>query len=64
MADYGGKVYIADNQNDVVRLLTPIPVIPKINAGGVITAGDFGASTSVAPGSWIEIYGTSVVSIR
>ena len=60
VAVYGGKVYIADNQNDVVRLLTPIPVIPKINAGGVITAGDFGASTSVAPGSWIEIYGTNL----
>jgi uncharacterized protein (TIGR03437 family) len=56
----GGKIYVADNQNDVIRLLTPVPAPPTINAGGVITAGDFGASPAVAPGSWIEIYGTNL----
>ncbi|HUE02255.1 MAG TPA: IPT/TIG domain-containing protein [Bryobacteraceae bacterium] len=54
----GGKIYIADNQNNAIRVLTP--GAPQINAGGVITAGDFGASTTVAPGSWIEIYGTNL----
>lgn len=54
----GGKIYIADSGNNAIRLLTPAPELPLINAGGVITAGSFGSSTTVAPGSWIEIYGT------
>jgi uncharacterized protein (TIGR03437 family) len=58
----GGKIYIADNQNNVVRMLTPVPVVPKINSGGVITAGDFGESATVAPGSWIEIYGSNLAA--
>jgi uncharacterized protein (TIGR03437 family) len=61
----GGKIYIADNGNQVIRLLTPIavaPVLPQINASGVVTAGDFGAFGSVAPGSWIEIYGTNLAA--
>lgn len=53
----GGNVYVADNGNNVIRLLTPAPRVPAINAGGVITAGSFGGSTTVTPGSWIEIYG-------
>ena len=52
-----GKVYVADNGNNVIRLLTPVAENPQVNAGGVITAGSFGASTTVTPGSWIEIYG-------
>jgi len=56
----GGKVYISDTQNNLIRVLTPAPVVPQINAGGVITAGSFGASATVAPGSWVEIYGTNL----
>jgi uncharacterized protein (TIGR03437 family) len=56
----GGQVYIADNQNNAIRLLTP--ALPQVNAGGVITAGSFGASATVAPGSWIEIYGTNLAA--
>jgi len=56
----GGKVYVADNGNNVVRLLTPAADIPQINAHGVITAGSFGASATVAPGSFIEIYGANL----
>jgi uncharacterized protein (TIGR03437 family) len=56
-----GKVYIADNQNSVIRLLTP-PVLPSINPGGVITASAFGAFRSIAPGAFIEIYGTNLAS--
>lgn len=56
----GGKIYIADFGNNLVRLLTPAPVVPQINAGGVITASSFGASATVTPGSWIEIYGTNL----
>ena len=54
-----GTVYVVDNQNALVRLLTPVPDVPAISAGGVQTAGAFGAAKSVAPGSWIEIYGTN-----
>jgi uncharacterized protein (TIGR03437 family) len=59
----GTSVYIADNQNNVVRMLTAVPAVPKINSGGVITAYDFGAFPSVAPGSFIEIYGTDLAEV-
>jgi uncharacterized protein (TIGR03437 family) len=58
VAAYGGQIFIADNSNNVIRMLTPGK--PQIGAGGVITAGDFGASATVAPGSWIEIYGVNL----
>jgi len=64
VAVYNGKVYISDTENNVIRLLTPQAQTnpPKINSGGVITASAFGSSTTVAPGSWIEIYGTGLAS--
>jgi len=61
--DAMGDVYIADNQNHVIRKLTPVPVsgaAPVINEGGVISASAFGAFGSAAPGSWIEIYGSNL----
>jgi len=33
---------------------------PSIAAGGVISAGSFGAFSSLAPGTWIEIYGSNL----
>jgi uncharacterized protein (TIGR03437 family) len=36
--------------------------LPSIESGGVISAGAFGAFTSVAPGSWIEIYGFNLAA--
>ncbi len=36
---------------------------PSIKAGGVISAAAFGGSTSIAPGSWIEIYGSNFAGI-
>ncbi|HKE25514.1 MAG TPA: choice-of-anchor V domain-containing protein [Bryobacteraceae bacterium] len=33
---------------------------PSIASGGVISAGSFGAFSSIAPGTWIEIYGTNL----
>jgi len=35
---------------------------PSIVSGGIISAGAFGAFTSVAPGSWIEIYGANLAA--
>jgi len=33
---------------------------PVINNGGVITAGAYGAFATIAPGTWIEIYGSNL----
>ncbi|HMD71655.1 MAG TPA: hypothetical protein VKF41_09955 [Bryobacteraceae bacterium] len=65
--DSYGRVYIADAANGYhssVRLLTPTPSpnVPSIKSGGVVSAGAFGGFTSVAPGSWIEIYGANLAA--
>lgn len=62
--DSGGHIYVADAYNYVVRMLTPTAstVPPAISAGGIISAYAFGGSTAVAPGSWIEIYGTNLAA--
>jgi uncharacterized protein (TIGR03437 family) len=57
-----GGVFVVDNQNALVRLLTPVPGVPAISAGGLQTAGAFGAARAVAPGSWIEIFGSNFSS--
>ncbi len=36
---------------------------PAVSPGGVLTALQFGGSSAIAPGSWIEIYGTNLASI-
>ena len=33
---------------------------PAISAGGVVSASAFGGFTAIAPGSWIEIYGSNL----
>jgi uncharacterized protein (TIGR03437 family) len=64
--DSKGNVYVSDTQNAVIRELTPnsaVPcgaALPVVTPGGVIGASAFGASTTVAPGSWIEIYGSNL----
>ena len=59
-----GNVYIGDFGNNRVRLLTrSLPTnTPTIDNGGVVSASDFGKFTSVAPGSWIEIYGANLAN--
>jgi uncharacterized protein (TIGR03437 family) len=56
LVDASGKIYVSDAQNNVIRLLTVAP--PAI--GGVITASGFGGFKSIAPGTWIEIYGSNL----
>jgi uncharacterized protein (TIGR03437 family) len=58
LAAASGNIYVSDAQNNVIRLLTPAP--PTI--GGVVTASAFGGFKSIAPGTWIEIYGTNLAS--
>ena len=53
-----GKIYIGDTGNNVIRLLTPYA--PSVNSNGVVSASSFGAFPQIAPGSWIEIYGSSL----
>lgn len=64
--DATGKVYVADDENSTIRLLTPVdPLIsatPKIDPSGVVSATEFGGFPSVAPGSWIEIHGSNLAN--
>src|ERR1035437_4318456 len=63
--DTQGHLYIADTNNNRIRMLSfgPKPgTTPAITDKGIISAGAFGAFTSVAPGSWIEIYGANLAA--
>ena len=44
--------------------LTPAAAAPapSIYSGGVVTAESFGGFSSIAPGTWIEIYGTNLAA--
>lgn len=56
VAVYGGLVYIADNGNNAIRLLTPAAEVPQINAGGVVNGASY--KGTVAPGSIADVFGT------
>lgn len=59
-----GNVYIGDFGNNRVRMLTQsVPAnTPTLDNGGVVSASQFGKFTSLAPGSWIEIYGANLAT--
>jgi uncharacterized protein (TIGR03437 family) len=56
---YGASYLVAD---DISFTLAGPVGPPVIMPAGIISAGAFGAFTSVAPGSWIEIYGSNLTS--
>jgi uncharacterized protein (TIGR03437 family) len=69
--DAAGNVYVADDGNSVIRMLTLVaPLVsavpktgPQINvSGGVVTDSAFGGFSAVAPGSWIEIHGSNLAT--
>lgn len=60
--DSKGNLYVADYGNDVIRMLVPNaapsgPGPPPVITG-VQSASGFGALPAIAPGTWIEIYGS------
>ena len=65
VADSGGNVWITDDQNSRIRKLTrnaaPATTTPSIER--VIMSKAFGGASAVAPGSWVEIYGTNLASV-
>ena len=65
--DSQGNVYVTDSGNYVIREMSPsaVPVgngVPAIKSGGVISASGFGGFSTVAPGTWIEIYGANLAA--
>jgi uncharacterized protein (TIGR03437 family) len=60
--DAAGNIYVADSGNNRVRVLNPPMGLPAISSGGVVSALAFGGFTSVAPGSWLEIYGSNLAT--
>ncbi|HSP66276.1 MAG TPA: hypothetical protein VLN48_01035 [Bryobacteraceae bacterium] len=64
--DGASNVYVADDENSVIRLLKPVATltsqVPKIDLAGVTSAAAFGGFASVAPGSWIEIHGSHLAN--
>ena len=59
--DSAGRIYFSDNQNSRIRMLTPqVDITPSIR--GAAASAAFGGFKSVAPGSWIEIYGSNLAS--
>jgi uncharacterized protein (TIGR03437 family) len=68
--DSAGKVYVADDENSTIRLLTPVlPLVsaapstaPKIASSGVLSDSSFGGFSAVAPGTWIEIHGSNLAA--
>jgi uncharacterized protein (TIGR03437 family) len=58
----GGKVYFSEGGAGSVRVITPASLSgePSIQPGGVVSASAFGGFGAVAPGSWIEIYGSNL----
>ncbi len=60
VSDSSGNVFIADSGNNVIRQMTPSA--PSVASNGLVSASAFGAFPAVAPGSWIEIYGSNLAT--
>jgi uncharacterized protein (TIGR03437 family) len=66
--DPQGNLYVSDSGNYVIREMSPSaavpggPGVPAIKAGGVISASAFGGFSTIAPGTWVEIYGANLAA--
>jgi uncharacterized protein (TIGR03437 family) len=56
--DSSGKVFVADTQNNVIRLLQPIGSVPTINS--VTNAASNLSAVSISPGEIIVLYGSGL----
>jgi uncharacterized protein (TIGR03437 family) len=54
--DAAGKIYVADSNNQVIRLLTPVP----FSVGSVTSAASASVQGGIAPGEIVTIYGTGI----
>ena len=66
-ATVGGALYCFGGTNQAtvvnnVQIYQPPPSAPAISNGGVISASGFGGFSSIAPGTWIEIYGSNLAA--
>ena len=57
-----GRIFFVDGDNSKVKVLTPVPTIPSMSDGGVVTSSAFGAFDSAAPGAWLELYGSNLAA--
>ncbi len=53
---------LADNLS-LILSSSGIPAVPSIFPDGVISASEFAGLSSIAPGSWVEIYGTNLAAV-
>lgn len=58
----GNNDGLADNLS-LILSASGVPALPSIFSDGVTSASDFGGFTSVAPGSWMEIYGANLAAV-
>jgi uncharacterized repeat protein (TIGR03803 family) len=59
---YGGATGESAGTVFSLSLASTSAPLPSVSAGGVVSASSFGEFTSVAHGSWIEIYGSNLAS--
>jgi uncharacterized protein (TIGR03437 family) len=59
-AQAGNSTYAA--ATPVSQSFTVNPAVPLPTITGIISAGAFGAFTSAAPGTWVEIYGSNLAA--
>jgi uncharacterized protein (TIGR03437 family) len=59
----GGPVPVSTNAHIYTNKITVSPVtgaVPAISSGGVVSASAFGGFSSIAPATWVEIYGSNL----
>jgi uncharacterized protein (TIGR03437 family) len=59
-----GSVYLSDTQNNVIRWLAPngTTFVTPPTISSVVSASGCGGYSSVAPGAWIEVHGSSLAA--
>ncbi len=53
---------LADNLS-LILSSSGVPALPSIFPDGVMSASDYGGFSSIAPGSWVEIYGANLAAV-